>query len=211
MYTIDLLRRLGMDGKRICEVGPGGVGLSCARVLNAKVHTFDCAEWFRGVCESFSIPWGPVDLNRSARLPGGPYDAILLCEVIEHLSRWPGQILAELSDSLAPGGLLLISTQNLHRLSNRIRMLMGKRLFAHFVPEDLVMAHVREYTPEELEHLFRNAGFDRVCWDLVTIPERSIGLVRGAYRLATMLRPRLSNFIFCWAFKERETGEEEDR
>jgi hypothetical protein len=88
---------------------------------------------------------------------------------------------------------------------------MGQRLFAHFLPQDLVMAHVREYTPEEMEHLFLCAGFDRVCWDLVTIPERSIGLVRGAYRLATLLRPRLSNFIFCWAFKVRENGGDEDR
>ncbi len=202
VYTVGLLTRLGLEGKRICEVGPGGVGLACSRVLAAEVETYDCGDWFRRVCESFSIPWSPLDLNRSAFLPRGPYDAILLCEVIEHLARWPAQVLDELRSSLTPGGLLLASTPNLHRLSNRIRMLMGKRLFAHFLPEDLLMAHVREYTPEELERLFLSGGFRRVCWDLVTIPESSSGLVRGAYSLAGRLRPRLSNFIFCWGFKE---------
>ena len=93
-----------------------------------------------------------------------------------------------------------MTTQNLHRTSNRLRMIAGKRLFANFVPEELVMAHVREYTPEELNFLVERAGFVDIKWWLTSFPDirRSL-LVQVGYDLLCRLQPRQSNFIFCLA------------
>jgi len=64
------------------------------------VDAYDCNEWFKPVYEQFSIPWNYIDLNYFAITHKGPYDAILLCEVIEHLARWPAEVLSELRGSL---------------------------------------------------------------------------------------------------------------
>lgn len=93
-----------------------------------------------------------------------------------------------------------MTTQNLHRTSNRLRMIAGKRLFANFVPEELIMAHVREYTPEELDFLLRRAGFTDIRSWLTPIPGvRHSRLAQAGYEFLCKLQPRQSNFIFCWA------------
>jgi len=203
IYTVELLRQLGLTGGRVCEIGFGGVGLACAQELRAKVDAYDCSEWFRPICEQFSIPWNYIDLNQPVVLSRSPYDAILLCEVIEHLCRWPAEVLADLGNSLKRGGVMFVTTPNLHRFSNRMRMLAGKRLFANFVPEDLLMAHLREYTPEELVFLFQRAGFSKVKWRLLAFDIGKPKWIETSYKIVCRAFPRLSNFIFCWGFKEK--------
>ena len=79
-------------------------------------------------------------------------------------------------------------------------MIAGKRLFANFVPEELIMAHVREYTPEELDFLMRRAGFTDIRSWLTPIPGvKHSRPARAAYELLCKIQPRQSNFIFCWA------------
>lgn len=87
VYTINFLRELGLTGKRVCEIGPGGIGLACAQELGAKVDAYDCSEWFKPVYDQFAIPWNYIDVNQSAVISKGPYDVILLCEVIAHVAR----------------------------------------------------------------------------------------------------------------------------
>lgn len=111
-----------------------------------------------------------------------------MCEVIEHLARWPADVLRDIRAALKPGGLLLVTTQNLHRLSQRLRMLSGRRLFAHYVRENLVMAHLREYTPEELVYLCSNAqassGRIPDCWRSRIRPDPHLCRSRTAWPVA---------------------------
>lgn len=200
--TTELLRPFNLRGKKVVELGPGGVGLAVKEELGAEVIGYDFSDWSRAMCDKVGIEWRFVDLHQKRFDIGGGYDAILMCEVIEHLARWPVEILTELRAALNPGGVLMVTTQNLHRLSQRIRMVTGRRLFAHYVPEELVMAHLREYTPEELAYLFEKAGFAHPHWKLVTFPDLgSHALVQKAYRTACQVMPRLSNVICCWATK----------
>lgn len=194
--TSGLLER----GARVCEIGPAGLGLVLHRELGVQVDAYDIQPWFKPVYDAFGIPWREVDLNRPGASFAGPYDLILLCEVIEHLARWPADVLAELRAALRLGGTLFLTTPNLHRLSNRIRMVAGRRLFADFVPEALFMAHVREYTPEELTFLLRRAGFATVECRYASYPDvKSPGWVQAGYRAATRLWPALSNVVVCLA------------
>jgi len=203
-YTTAWAGRLGLTGKNVCEIGPGGIGLACKRSLGCEVRAFDCSEWFRPVCEKGGIPWGALDLHVDARPPGGPYDAVLLFEVIEHIARWPAEVFSELASALKPGGLLLVSTQNLVRTSNRIRMALGKRIFAHFVPEELLMGHLREYTLEELVFLLDKAGLERADAHLASFPDSAMpAAVRWGYSAWCRAFPSHSNFVFACGGKSR--------
>lgn len=200
IYTTNFLRKFELKGKSICEMGGGGIGLACAQEIGAEVEVYDVNQWFRPILDNFYIPWNFIDLHQPGLTLQRSYDVILLCEVIEHIARWPAEILTELKKFLNLGGMLLVTTQNLNRLSNRLRMVAGKRLFANFVPEELVMAHLREYTPEEIEFLFQRAEFSDVQWKLASFPDiRSPQIIKTGYNLACKLFPRLSNIIFCWA------------
>lgn len=83
-------------------------------------------------------------------------------------------------------------------------MLVGKRLFANFVPEDSVMAHLCEYTPEELVFLFHRAGFLEVEWKFLTFPDAyTPRLLQIGYKIICQAFPSLSNLIFLWSIKEK--------
>ena len=202
-YTINLLNNFGIKGKKVCEIGFGGIGLACRSVLKAEVDAYDYSNNFKLLCDHYSIPYHFIDLNQPGIVLRQSYDAILLLEVIEHINRWPVEIFSELWEFLVEGGLLLVTTPNLHRLSNRLRMVTGKRLFAHFTPEDLLMAHLREYTADELIFLLARAGFADLSYKMVSFPDaRKAKWVQKAYKIVGNIAPSLSNYIVCLAFKK---------
>ena len=88
------------------------------------------------------------------------FDMILLCEVMEHLYMYPGDLISSIRRLLKKGGVLILTTPNFLRLYNRIYFLFGK------VPRDLCClrgqkgtAHVREYLPSELISFLNNNHF----------------------------------------------------
>ncbi len=162
----------------------------------------------RAICDEMSIPFYILDLNNPINSQNnihGSFDIILLCEVLEHISRWPVDVLSELKNCLNSKGLILLTTPNLVRLSNRLRMLSGKRLFAHFERDDLTWGHVREYTPEEVVFLLKKAGFQNINWKLVSFPDtRKPKALSIAYRAICSIIPTLKNYIFCWAYVDEK-------
>lgn len=202
-YTIDALQPLDLRGKKVCEIGFGAIGLGIYLGFKADVDAYDVSNMFSRICEDFGITHTIVDLNSPEGIHlNRTYDLIILCEVIEHLNRWPVSVLLDLYKYLEPGGKLLITTPNLLRLTNRIRMLTGKRLFAHFIQEHLIMGHLREYTQDELDFLLRQAGFTNIRVELHNFPDRNRSkMEQVCYNKITKLFPLLSNYIICWSEK----------
>ena len=202
-YTIDALRSFNLKGKKVCEIGFGAIGLGIYLELRVDVDAYDVSSFFTRVCNDLGINHTIINLNtpQGVQLDDN-YDLIVLCEVIEHLSRWPVSVLQNLYKYLQPGGTLLITTPNLLRLSNRIRLLTGKKLFSHFVPEALIMGHLREYTPEEMDFFLRRAGFTKIRIELQNFPDITRSrLKQTCCSIIAKLFPRLSNYIFCWSEK----------
>lgn len=201
--TIDWIQRQRFSTNNIAEIGPGGIGLAALQTFpNANIDAYDCTDWFKPVYDQFNIPWNYLNLNTTVDLPLGKYDIILFCEVIEHLAHWPVEIFKNLKASLKPGGFLLVTTQNLHRLSNRLRMVFGKKIFTDFIPDSLVMGHLREYMPEEMTTLMKRAGFTNVKTKFACFPDlESPKTVQKGYSLLCRMSPRLSNHFFCWGNK----------
>jgi SAM-dependent methyltransferase len=106
------------------------------------------------------------DPSKSYPGPKGCYDAIVFMEVLEHLIIPPDAVLRLLSDLLAPGGLLLLTTPNGAWLKNRLKLLRGVNPFERLRSNPNDRGHIREYTKGELEACIRGAGlsirqFDR--------------------------------------------------
>lgn len=150
----------------IAEIGPGPVLV----LLKNKIPELLCTSfqsphektWITRLAP-YSISIREWDLNQP--LTKGveeKYDVILLLEVLEHLNRWPEFVLRDIYYLLKPGGHLILTTPNLHRISNRSRMVMGLEPADPFKYTPTGEHHVREFSFDEITVLLSNANFEDV-------------------------------------------------
>lgn len=95
----------------------------------------------------------------------GPYDVICLTEIIEHLDftvtvRW----LLKLREWLEAGGILIITTPNLCRLVNRMRMMLGNGDLGYWGdgPDDVRrgrLGHSAYWDIKRLSRILRCCGY----------------------------------------------------
>lgn len=94
-------------------------------------------------------------------IEGSPFDAVVCGEVLEHLpvTAAPGAI-AFFRRVLRPGGLLIVTTPNLHGLRYRLRHAIGADFLHDPVPHPTMgMGHVTLYSARLLSDLAAQAGF----------------------------------------------------
>jgi SAM-dependent methyltransferase len=163
------------QGKRVLEIGSflGAVSIGLRR-LGYEVSALDIPEFhanerLRRLYEREGIPFAGVNL-RHGRLPyeSGSFDAVLLCETLEHLNFNPLPTLLEMNRVLADGGLLYVGMPNQAHLVNRLALLRGRSirnpvrdLFAQLdrAANMVVGIHWREYTLSETRELLERLGF----------------------------------------------------
>ena len=100
-------------------------------------------------------------------LPTASMDAVLFCELFEHLHLNPFHTLKEIFRVLRPGGLLVLTTPNLRRVETLSRLWHGwgtqppvSRAFHELFPSLLYHRHNREYTADELAYYLAFQGKD---------------------------------------------------
>lgn len=131
----------------------------------------------------------------STRIPleDGSVQFAFALEVIEHLTS-PSHLFAEVFRVLAPGGHLLVTTPNVARIGNIMKLLAGRSTFDRLTPldyahpEDEWRPHFREYTLEELHGLYQRNGFqvvearhfvdDDTRYNIKTIAQRCIDVAK---------------------------------
>jgi 2-polyprenyl-3-methyl-5-hydroxy-6-metoxy-1,4-benzoquinol methylase len=89
------------------------------------------------------------------------FDAVFLLEVIEHLPIPPYVVFKRLKRFLKPGGVLFLTTPNLFRLRNLIRMALGREFLDRFmlpIP-GRGLGHQLEYSADHLRWQLDQAGF----------------------------------------------------
>lgn len=100
-----------------------------------------------------------IDINfEKLPFPRDYFDCITFIDVIEHLID-PYHILSEIKEVLKNNGILIIGTANVASLSNRIRILLGKRPRTSF-DEGWDGGHLLYFTPEDLKNLLEDYGFE---------------------------------------------------
>ena len=130
--------------------------------------------------EQFGIPVDSLDINEresgprgthyhfdlnmtqypeQCRRDVGPYDIIVLAEVLEHLHTAPSLVLAYLRSLLEPGGLLFLQTPNALAWHKRLMPILGIHPYEQIRESVTNPGHFREYTLKELTAYAKAAGF----------------------------------------------------
>lgn len=139
-------------GRRLLDVGAAyGLLLKVAREEGWDASGVeiapDCA------LEAARISGASVACGNFLDVPlQGPYDVIVMLDVIEHL-RDPGAAVARAFELLSPGGLLVVETGDLHAPWSR---LLGRRWYFFDPP-----AHLFYFSERGLLELLRRHGFGK--------------------------------------------------
>jgi SAM-dependent methyltransferase len=225
------------DGRRLLDVGsfPGhlsalaqGRGWEVAGLNNAIEGGGAWADFLER-CAQRKIAIHGCEVEREPfPLPTASVDAVLFCELFEHLHLNPFHTLKEIFRVLRPGGLLLLTTPNLRRVETLSRLWHGwgaqpplGRAFHELFPSLLYHRHNREYTADELTYYLGLQGkdlydfrVDRVYYsDALDAPHEIPGVLGQRVgpreqRLAGRLRrflPRLRGQLIARAWRPDAT------
>jgi SAM-dependent methyltransferase len=162
---------------KVLEIGAfmGVVSISLRR-LGFDVSAVDIPEFhqssnLRALYARNGVPFSPLNLRHS-KLPfeDESLDAVIICEVLEHLNFNPIPVLLEINRVLRKGGRIYVGMPNQARLSNRVKLLRGRSV--HNPVHDFFQAldggtmmvgiHWREYTVEETVQMLQRTGFGDV-------------------------------------------------
>jgi SAM-dependent methyltransferase len=161
---------------RLVEVGGGQIALLCRQMFGDEVVVWDLYDDYAGPFAEKGIGFARFDLLHDADPPeSGGFDVAVLCEVVEHLPVPAHIALAKLARSLRPGGFLLITTPNLCRVRNIVRLALGRDIFCNwFLPErGQSLGHVTEFSPERLRWQAGRAGLEVVSLERVQFSVRA--------------------------------------
>lgn len=159
----------GSHARRLSEGGAMVIGVDLR-------STFVAAQPSQFACAS----------GDATRLPfrDESFDLAFSLDLIEHVGD-DLYLVRELYRVLSPGGVLLVETPNIDRLSVRLRKMVGHDMpFPRHYGDDPVLGpivHIREYTSLQLVELVELAGFLQVevegIWLGLTRPEIGIAVV----------------------------------
>jgi SAM-dependent methyltransferase len=161
-YLETLTEMIPWSGKKVLDIGifPGHLAMAL-KTLGCEVsgitdlpaeETND-----RWVVEEITVSRAIVDID-PLPFPDDSFDGVLFTEVLEHLLYDPMKLVEEIYRVLRPNGELLVSTPNVLRIENRIKLILGQNIYPshdYFYFSNLYRRHNREYTMQEVINLFR--------------------------------------------------------
>jgi SAM-dependent methyltransferase len=196
------------DSRRVLDIGPSKLTALIAQTLGVRVDSLGFTDDPHAAAKHFGFDLNDAQDPARWRADIGPYDIIVMAEVIEHLHTSPTRVLAFLRTLLAPDGILIIQTPNAAALHKRLKLLGGRNPY-ELIREDVTNpGHFREYTARELRWYAEEANltvercshenyFDYRFPHKAGLPPRARGylaLVNAGYRL---LPPTLRPCITC--------------
>jgi SAM-dependent methyltransferase len=191
---------------KVLEIGGGQIAL-----LTQKLYDYDCTvadvseEYSKGILTQ-GIGFRECDLLHDDLADRNQYDLIVLCEVIEHMPIPPHIVLEKMKAWLKPGGILFLTTPNLYRLRNLIRMAVGLRVFDTFlIPErGHGIGHPIEYSASHMQWQLETAGFEQVSIQLRQLDNAGSSWKSQLGRILAsplMLRPLWRDKLVAIAYK----------
>jgi 2-polyprenyl-3-methyl-5-hydroxy-6-metoxy-1,4-benzoquinol methylase len=139
------LRRLGCEVHGITNHEPSGSGRYGQDNLSSR--------WSK---EEIALHYAVID-KEPLPLPNDFFDGVLFTEVLEHLVYDPRPLVQEIYRTLKANGEVVVSTPNVVRIENRIKILIGRNVYPSgdgFYSSNPYMRHNREYTMQEVLNLF---------------------------------------------------------
>jgi 2-polyprenyl-3-methyl-5-hydroxy-6-metoxy-1,4-benzoquinol methylase len=204
IYTaiLGVLDTKGLSGI-VLDFGAGIGNLSrllCGKDSFSQVIAADILDRAASNQSHPKLSWLTCDLNKSIPAQDESYDAIVSCEVIEHLEN-PRFLAREWYRLLKPGGCLVVSTPNNESWRSIISLVLRGH-FAYFTGASYP-AHITALLRMDLQRILSEAGFEHVTFSFTndgTIPKLpwiswqsvSLGFLKGL---------RYSDNVVCAASK----------
>jgi SAM-dependent methyltransferase len=170
-WAARLLRRVPAGGGTVLELGPGPGAMT--RVLLGRGHRVTVVEndpQALEVLNTLGVEVIAGNLDGTDWLDawaGRTFDAVLACDVLEHL-RKPEEVLRRLSEFIAPMGCLLISVPNIAYAGVLAAMRCGS--FDYSDKGQLDRTHVHFFTRRSLETALLDAGWAPRLWEANRVP-----------------------------------------
>lgn len=144
-------------GKRVVDIGCRDGALTSTYAEGNQVVGVDIdAEALARAESRLGIETLQMDLNGPWNLKEKSFDAVVACEVIEHLY-YPDSVIGKAARLLVPGGVFVGSVPNAFSLANRLRYLRNQKRFTPLSDP----THINHFTVSELE-CFLARHFDEV-------------------------------------------------
>lgn len=160
--TLEAIEALQLPrGARMLEIGGGQIALLGTRLLGLDATLGDVGDTYADAVTRHGVQFVRCDLVRDDLPQKDHYDLVVLCEVVEHVPIPLHLVLEKVKGWMRPGGKLFVTTPNLYRLRNVVRLALGLRVFDHFFyPEPgHSLGHPFEYSPDHLRWHVERAGF----------------------------------------------------
>jgi hypothetical protein len=111
--------------------------------------------------------------------------------MLEHV-REPEALLAKVRETLAPHGLLIVSTANIANVAMRVTLLFGK--FEYGSRGILDRTHLRFFTRKSVRKALEHAGYEVVVQKMTVIPVELVPVVSSSKILVKMINGLLRLF-----------------
>jgi SAM-dependent methyltransferase len=148
----------------LLEIGGGQIALLSQALLGTSAMVADLNDTYKSGLLHHGLRFHSCDLLHDDLPVREAFDIVVMCEVIEHLPIPPYLVLTKIQKWIKPGGWIYLTTPNLYRLRNLVRMLLGARVFDLFyMPErGQGIGHPLEYSASHLQWQLEKSGFEHI-------------------------------------------------
>ncbi|MGB3510819.1 MAG: class I SAM-dependent methyltransferase [Microcoleaceae cyanobacterium] len=163
--TIKLIRQISLPKHpKVLEISGGQIALLTKELFEWDCTVADVNETYKQGILDNEISFRCCDLLHDDLEERNFYDLVVMCEIIEHMPVPPYIILEKIQTWLKPGGWIFLTTPNLYRFRNLVRLALGLRVFDKFlIPErGSGIGHPLEYSQEHMKWQLERAGFESV-------------------------------------------------
>jgi 2-polyprenyl-3-methyl-5-hydroxy-6-metoxy-1,4-benzoquinol methylase len=164
-FLIKKLEEFYQPRKTFLDIGSlMGYLLIAAHQIGYQVFGTDLAKFVREIeklSQKYNFTNLPADLSvNGLPFPDNYFDIIVFSEVLEHLNFHPAQLFIEIARVLKPKGIVIVTTPNLSRLNNVIKLMGNISVNAELDELYTEGTHYREYTADEVVYLLQMAGLE---------------------------------------------------
>lgn len=137
------------------------------------------------------------------------FDGVIMCDVLQRLTRDPVAVLAEVHRLLKDGGWLLITTPNASYYGNLLKVWMARNIYSAYSNRSSIDRDNRQYTIPEFRDLFddvKGLVIDRLQGLQVSSDRGSDWRLRFVRSIIRLVKRKGLNeeYIFCTAHKKGE-------
>jgi SAM-dependent methyltransferase len=146
------------------EVGGGQIALLCNGLFGCQAEVADISDRYAASVTRHGLTFHRCDLLRDDLPSRESYDVVVLCEVVEHLPVPLHLVLAHIARWIRPGGYLFLTTPNLNRIRNVIRLAQGRSIFCPltYPKPGASLGHPFEFSASVLRWHLEAAGLSDV-------------------------------------------------